>query len=145
MAMKDSMRFRQVHLDFHTSEKIPGVGSQFSKKQFQQMLTLGHVDSITLFSKCHHGLSYHPTKVGKMHPGLDFNLLGEQIIACKKINVKTPVYISAGFDQYYYVGNPGDAVVNKKPQEPLEVGYRRLCFNTKYLDHLCRQIEEVMG
>ena len=28
------MRFRQVHLDFHTSEAIPAVGADFDKKQF---------------------------------------------------------------------------------------------------------------
>ena len=31
------MNFRQVHLDFHTSEKIAGIGSKFDKKQLQQM------------------------------------------------------------------------------------------------------------
>jgi len=69
------MRFRQIHLDFHTSEKIPGVGSAFNAKQFQDMLTVGHVDSITIFSKCHHGWSYHPTTVGRQHPTLGFDLL----------------------------------------------------------------------
>ncbi|GAE05317.1 hypothetical protein JCM10914_1413 [Paenibacillus sp. JCM 10914] len=49
------MRFRQVHLDFHTSEAIKGIGSQFNKRQFQDMLRTGHVDSITVFAKCHHG------------------------------------------------------------------------------------------
>ena len=43
------MRRRQVHLDFHTSEKIDGIGSAFSKQQFQEMLKKGHVDSITYF------------------------------------------------------------------------------------------------
>ncbi len=47
------MNFRQVHLDFHTSEKISGIGKKFDKKQFQESLILGHVNSITLFSKCH--------------------------------------------------------------------------------------------
>ena len=46
------MRRRQVHLDFHTSEAIEGIGSQFSKENFQAMLKKGHVDSITVFSKC---------------------------------------------------------------------------------------------
>lgn len=29
---------RQVHLDFHTSPHIPGVGSRFDKAQFQAAL-----------------------------------------------------------------------------------------------------------
>ena len=92
------MRRRQVHLDFHTSEAIDEIGSGFSKENFQEMLKKGHVDSITVFSKCHHGWSYHPTKVNKMHPNLNFDLLGAQIEAAHEIDVKTPVYISAGLD-----------------------------------------------
>lgn len=32
---------RQVHLDFHTSEFIPGIGEKFDKKQFQETLKPG--------------------------------------------------------------------------------------------------------
>ena len=27
--MAESLRFRQIHLDFHTSPLIPGVGAEF--------------------------------------------------------------------------------------------------------------------
>jgi hypothetical protein len=52
--------FRQVHLDFHTSELIENIGSDFSKEQFQSALKKGHVNSITVFAKCHHGMFYYP-------------------------------------------------------------------------------------
>lgn len=142
--MKEHLSYRQIHLDFHTSEQIKNVGSKFDKKQFQDMLKLGHISSITLFSKCHHGMTYHPTKTGQMHPGLKFDLLGEQIKACKEIGIKTPVYLSAGFDEYYASQHPGDVLVPKMGNNPFNVGYKRLCFNTQYLDYLCRQIEEVV-
>ena len=45
------MNLRQVHLDFHTSENIENIGCDFDKKQFQEALIKGHIDSITLFSK----------------------------------------------------------------------------------------------
>ena len=89
------MRFRQVHLDFHTSEKAPGIGSEFKKEQFQKALIEGHVDSITVFSKCHHGWAYHPSKANRMHPNLKFDLLAAQLEACREINVNAPVYLSA--------------------------------------------------
>ena len=95
----NDFRFRQVHLDFHTSPLIPGVGERFDKKEWQEALKLGHVDSITVFSKCHHGYSYHPTKVNEMHPTLKFDLLGAQLEACREIGVRAPVYISAGLDE----------------------------------------------
>ena len=110
---KHSLRYRQVHLDFHTSGVIENIGKQFSKEQFQAMLKKGHVDSVTVFSKCHHGLSYHPTKVGSMHPHLDFDLLDEQIKACREIDVKCPIYLSAGVDQYATYEHPEWRVIIK--------------------------------
>ncbi len=142
------LRYRQVHLDFHTSGLIPGIGSKFNKRQFQEALKVGHVNSITLFSKCHHGYSYHPTKVGQMHPHLKFDLLARQIDACREINVRCPIYISAGLDELAAFANP-TWVVKKKDgttYKPLEVEWfvRILRFNSPYLDYLCAQTEEVV-
>ena len=141
-------RKRQVHLDFHTNETLP-VGKGFSKEQFKNALKAGHVNSITVFSKCHHGWSYHPTEVNEMHPELDFDLLGAQLEACREINVNAPVYISAGYDEKEYVRHPEWHYVcsaDKADYEEYrnEVHFHTLCFNTGYLDLLCSQIEEVM-
>jgi len=88
------MRFRQVHLDFHTGPAIPEVGQSFDKKDWQDKLKRARVNSITCFSLCHHGMSYHPTKVGMMHPGLKYNLLRAQIEASKEIGVNVPKEIT---------------------------------------------------
>ena len=142
------MRFRQIHLDFHTSEKIPGIGSAFSKEQFQKALIAGHVDSITVFSKCHHGWAYHPSKANRMHPNLKFDLLAAQLEACREIGVNAPVYISAGFDEKEVLLHPEWLNVNPEQtpgkQELIRPGYHLLCYNTPYLDVLCAQVEEVM-
>lgn len=142
------MRKRQVHLDFHTSEFVP-VGNNFSKEQFQQALKVGHVNSVTVFSKCHHGWSYHPTEVNEIHPTLSFDLLGAQLEACKEIDVNAPVYISAGYDEKEFVRHPEwrhkwdlDEAENEEYEN--EVHFHLLCFNTGYLDLLCAQTEEVM-
>ena len=141
-------RFRQVHLDFHTSPQIPDIGIQFNKKEWQETLQLGHVDSITLFSKCHHGYSYHPTKTNEMHPNLPFDLLKAQMDASAEIGVKTPVYISAGFDEKEAHKHP-EWLLRSKEQRGIEEmfenpGYHLLCFNTPYLPLLLSQVEEVM-
>ena len=142
------MRYRQVHLDFHTSEKIPGIGKDFSKEQFRAMLKKGHVDSITVFSKCHHGWSYHPTKVNKMHPELNFDLLQAQIEAAHEIGVKTPVYISAGYDEKSAVERHDWLFWTKEKYEEGRInfakpGYHLMCLNTPYLDKLLNEIREV--
>ena len=94
---KSTYKKRQVHLDFHTSDKIRGIGKRFSKKQFQEALKVGHVESVTLFAKCHNGYCYYPTEVGAMHPELDFDLLGAQLDACREIGVRAPIYITGGW------------------------------------------------
>jgi len=145
------MRFRQVHLDFHTSEAIPGIGSRFDKQQFQDMLQLGHVDSITIFSKCHHGWAYHPSIANEIHPGLSFDLLGAMIEAAHEINVKTPVYISAGLDEKLALRHPEwlirskDDKTNWVPGFLERAGYHQFCLNTPYLDLLIAQVEEVVA
>lgn len=145
----EGLRFRQVHLDFHTSEAIGGIGKNFSKEQFQKALKLGHVDSITVFSKCHHGWAYHPTRANEMHPGLDFDLLGAMIEAAHEIGVKTPVYISAGLDEKMARRHPEwlmrakDEKTNWAP-DFMHPGYHQFCMNTPYLDYLIDQIEEVV-
>jgi len=144
------MNYRQVHLDFHTSEHIAEIGKDFSKENFQEMLRKGHVNSITVFSKCHHGMSYHPTRVGCMHPHLEFDLLGAQIEAAHEIGVRTPVYLSAGIDGYMMSLHPEwlrYAYVDGKikPPDYTWPGFHHpFCFNSPYLDYLLAQILEVV-
>ena len=76
------LRFRQVHLDFHTSPLITDVGAEFDASSFVQTLNGAYVNSVNIFAKCHHGMAYYPSKVGPTHPGLKFDLLGEMIAAC---------------------------------------------------------------
>ena len=142
------MRFRQVHLDFHTSEHIEDIGKKFNKKQFQTALKKGHINSITLFSKCHHGWAYHPSKANEIHPHLDFDLLGAQIQAAHEIDVKTPIYLSAGLDEKMAHRHPEWLVRNLDEsttwaKDFTEPGYHKMCMSSPYLDYLVKQIEEV--
>ncbi|THF76221.1 beta-galactosidase trimerization domain-containing protein [Cohnella fermenti] len=141
------MRFRQVHLDFHTSEKIQRIGQSFSKAQFQEMLKVGHVDSITVFAKCHHGWAYFPSEENEIHPHLAFDLLGAQIEAAHEIGVKTPVYLSAGLDERLARLHPEWLIRSEDDRMNwvktfMEPGYHQFCMNSPYLDVLIRQIEE---
>jgi hypothetical protein len=96
-SIQEPLPTRQVHLDFHTSEHIPGIGERFDKEQFQKALQAGRVNQINIFGKGHHGWSYYPTKLGHVHPHLSFDLLGEQIEACHEIGVKAPIYFTVGW------------------------------------------------
>ena len=125
------------------------VGSRFSAVQFQEMLQRGHVDSITVFSKCHHGWAYHPSEANETHPGLTFDLLGAQIAAAHAVGVNTPVYLSAGLDEKEARRHPEWLIRDTNDRMNwvdsfLKPGYHQFCMNTPYLDKLVAQIEEVV-
>lgn len=151
MLTQASLRFRQVHLDFHTSPAIPDVGARFDKTRFQDALKRGHVNSITLFSKCHHGWSYHSTNVGRRHPTLSFDLLDAQVEACREIDVNHPIYLSAGTDNVMSAEHPEWRRITPEgsyagwARSPIEPGFHLMCFNTPYLDYFCSQIREVVA
>jgi hypothetical protein len=142
--------FRQIHLDFHTSEAIPGVGKDWDKAHFQAMLQKGHVSSITIFAKCHHGWSYHPTQVplSQQHPTLTMDLTGAMIAAAHEIGVQTPVYISAGLDEKlarthsHWLRRNADGLTSWTGWT--QAGYHEFCLRSPYLDYLVAQTEEVV-
>jgi hypothetical protein len=141
------LRFRQVHLDFHTSPLITDVAAEFDASSFVQTLKDAHVNSVNIFAKCHHGMAYYPSKVGPVHPGLKIDLLGEMITACHKADILTPVYITVMWDQYAAEQHADWRVLDEHGTvdgaTPLQPGWKRLCVNTPYLDYVNAQAEEV--
>lgn len=94
-----SLPYRQIHLDFHTSPAISDVGTQFDAAAFAKTLKDAHVQSINLFAKCHHGYFYYPTEVGEVHPGLSFDLLGQQVAACRENGIGVVIYTCVGWNE----------------------------------------------
>lgn len=145
--------FRQVHLDFHTSEAIPKVGDEFDPDEFASTLDAAHVNSVTVFGRCHHGWIYYDTKLfpERKHPNLKRpDLLKEQIEACHKRGIRAPVYITIQWDHFTASAHPEWIMRNEKggfvgdTPGPIDGGfYRRLCLNTPYVDFLKRHLAEL--
>ena len=93
---------RTVHLDFHTGPDIPAVGARFDADAFARTFRDAHVDSVTVFAKCHHGLLYYRTGRPERHPGLaaGLDLLGEQIEALHGAGIRAPIYLSVQCDEH---------------------------------------------
>lgn len=140
------LRFRQVHLDFHTSAEIFGIGTKFDKRKWQKRLKDARINSITIFALCHHGYSYYDTKIGVKHPNLKFDLLKEQFDACNEININTPIYLSVGVNWISAIKHPEWIEITKDGEtyQPIQAKFRKMCFNTPYLVHICEQIKEVV-
>ncbi|GAA4458124.1 hypothetical protein GCM10023189_29920 [Nibrella saemangeumensis] len=145
-----ALRFRQIHLDYHTSELIEDIAGRFDPEEFAATLDKARVNSVTCFGRCHHGLIYHDTKLfpDRHHPHLKRNLLKEQIEACHKRNIRVPVYVTVQWDYFTANEHPEWVIVDEhgKPYgtEPYEAGfYRYLDVNTPYRDFLKRYIGEL--
>lgn len=127
-----SLRFRQVHLDFHTSPAIPDVGADFDPDEFADTLARAHVNSVTCFARCHHGMIYYATKrhPERIHPGLVRpNLLAEQIEACHKRGIRVPIYTTVEWDEYTADRHRDWLLIDENGCEfgtkPLEPGFYR--------------------
>ncbi len=149
MERPNGLPMRQVHLDFHTAGSIPDVGRDWDATHFAETVRRAHIDSMTVFAKCHHGYSYHPTTIGRMHPSLTFDLLGAQIEALHCIGVRAPIYISVGFDELMADEHPEWRQVNAdgrlEGKGPFDVkGWRTMDLASPYGDYILAQTEEVL-
>jgi len=143
------LRYRQIHLDFHTSEHIPGIGAAFDPDDFVATFKAAHVDSVTIFAKCHHGWSYYPTKVGAPHPQLARpDLMGDMVKALSAADIECPIYITVQWDERNARIHPEWRVRSATPSlldpDQLTAGWHTLCLNHKaYRDELLEQAREV--
>ena len=148
---KIDLRFRQIHLDFHTSEHIAGIGAQFDPDEFAGTLQRAHVDSITCFARCHHGWLYYdsPRNPERRHPHLTRNLLKEQIDACHARGIRAPIYTTIMWDHYTAEQHPEWLTIDETGRiqgtPPYEAGfYRILCINSPYRAFLKEHLGELL-
>ena len=129
---------RQVHLDFHTSEYIGGIASEFNAKTFAKTAKDAHISSITVFARCHHGWMYYPSKKFPelVHPNLkNKNLMLEQVKALHENGIRAPIYLTIQWDHHSAETRPEWLI--RKPNGSHEGSpffepgfYQSLCVNT---------------
>jgi hypothetical protein len=140
---EQSLRYRQIHMDFHTSEQIAGVGAEFDPEVFADTLARAHVDSVTCFARCHHGWIYYDTVTHpeRRHPHLERDLLRDQIEACHARDIRVPIYTTVQWDHLTVREHPEWRVMDPDGRlqgpPPFEASfYRKLCLNSPYVDFL---------
>jgi hypothetical protein len=145
------LRYRAVHLDFHTSEEIPGIGAEFEPGEFVRTLKEARVNQICCFARCHHGWIYYPSErhPERIHPHLQADLLGQQIEACHANDILAPIYTTIEWDHYTSMRHPEWCVVDADGclvgTKPFDAGfYRRLCKNSPYVEFLLEHTEELL-
>lgn len=147
------IRYRQVHLDFHTSQYITEIGRDFSARDFGDTLQKAHVNSITCFARCHHGWLYYPSKKNPelIHPNLkNKNLLLEQIAECHKRGIKVPVYTTVRWDERIAREHP-EWLCRDTDGNPVDMGnvpephfYYGICLNSGYREFFKAHISDII-
>lgn len=125
--------YRQVHLDFHTSPQISDIGVNFDPERFADTLVQAHINSITCFARCHHGMIYYRSKAHpeRVHPHLKVpDLLEQQIAACHARGIRVPVYTTVQWDEYTANEHRDWLAIDQEGREygtrPLEAGFYRV-------------------
>ncbi len=144
--------YRQIHMDFHTSERIEGVGEKFDPEEFAAVLKKARVDSVTCFARCHHGWLYYESEQHPelIHPGLvKSNLLTEQIKACHDVGIRVPIYTTVQWDGRMAAAHPEYCVITAEGAldgyNPYNPGfYTFLCVNSPYRDFLKDHLKEIL-
>ena len=146
-----NLPYRQIHLDFHTSGDIPEIGIEFNKEEFGEILEKARVNSITCFSRCHHGYLYYDSKKfpERIHPHLkNKNILKEQIEVCHEKGIRVPIYLPVEWDEYTAKEHPEWVIIDENGapvQKVFDAGfYNAICVNTPYFDFLKEQIKEII-
>ncbi len=124
--------WRKVHLDFHNSHHMPRIGEKFNADEFGDRLVAGNVDAVVVFAKDMHGYFYYPSRHGPVHPGLSFDLLGEQVKACRKRGIAVYAYYCVTWDhhlanthkEWRVIKRDGSTYLPKPGQTP---GWTALC------------------
>jgi hypothetical protein len=144
------LRTRQIHLDFHTSPFIRDVGVDFEPDEFAKTMKAAHVNSVTVFAKCHHGHLYYNTNHAARHPGLckGYDLLAKQVQALHRVGIRAPIYVSVLCDEYAADEHP--EWIAREPDGrpvgagPLQPGWQILDMSSPYQDYIAQQTEEVL-
>jgi hypothetical protein len=145
---EEELPFRQVHLDFHTSELIPDVGLEFDAGEFASTLRAARVNSINVFAKCHHGYAYYDTQIATRHPALKFDLLGRMVQACRAEGIHVLYYYSLVWDVLTSRKHPEWMVVTREGGRiggPPSDQWPWMCMNTPYLDQVIAENRELVS
>ena len=143
--------WRKVHLDFHNSKHVSKIGADFNADQWGDQLVSGNVDGIVVFAKDMHGLSYYPSEIGPVHPGLSFDMLDQQVKTCRERDIEVYAYYCTTWDHYLFDTYPEWRVLMRDgtdfgPADGNPPGWTALCLaNQNFVDLMANQVAEFLS
>ena len=147
---------RHLQIDFHTSGDIDGIGELFDAAAFTESLKAAKVQSVNIFSKCHHSWCYFPSEVCEVHPHLKINLTRAMVDAAHAAGAKAVLYVTVGWSEGDAMRHPEWIAKNKDGSDSESQPYhysadafkpyyqwKNLCINSGYEDYVVAFVEEL--
>jgi len=124
--------FRKVHLDYHVSNTLRNVAGELDAEKLAQAYAAAHVQALCIFAKDGLGNCMYYTDIGRRHPHLQRDYLGEFSAALKRHGLRVMVYFAPGSDQEAVLRYPEWQRLDEhgKPRGELPAG--QMCLNSSY-------------
>ncbi len=104
--------YRRNLLDMHIDDWNPEFLSRINVEEYVAALKDAGVQAAMVKGRPHTGLAYYPTKVGRMHRGLNgFDYLGTMIEKCHENGIAVIAYFTQIFDNWAYDNHPDWRVI----------------------------------
>jgi hypothetical protein len=165
----DTMAFtanRMLTMDQHFPDAPYISFDAFSAEEEARNVRAAGFDSLFIFTKCHWGYCYHPTRIGVPHPKLrGRDMVGELVHACRAQGVSPTAYHSIVFDQamtrlhpeWRLLNSRGEPVIWNREGNPLFAAnagvdsgagaqawrFPEACINTGYREFTLGLIDEI--
>jgi len=137
--------YRRIHMDFHNPDFLCGVGKNFDAKKYVTTLKEANINGLVIFSKCHHGNSYYRTNIGKIHPGLDKDMMGEILEECTRQRIITLIYYSVAWDRSVAQRNRDWLQKTKEGESIAHRVWEFICLNSPYKEEVVfPQLREII-
>ena len=135
----------QAFFDMHMPSTLPRVMGRLEPKRFADRLADAGVELVGLFAKGMYGNAYYDTSVGKRHPGLSFDFLGEVSRACGERGMSVLAYLSVAVDDLAGREEPSWRGVQPDGSPTLYRNHwHTVCASTEYTARFLAMAEEVL-
>ena len=99
--------YRRNLMDMHIDDWHPEFLTKINVKEYVEALKAAGIQAAMVKGKPHTGLCNYPTKVGRMHRGLNgYDFLGDMVKTCHENGIAVIAYFTQIFDNWAYEEHP---------------------------------------
>lgn len=136
--------WRRNVIDMHITDHDPSFLTKFDPEVYVARLVEAKVQSTVLYAHSHVGLTNYPTKVARMHPGLDGrDVFGEIVQRCHDNDIAVVGYVSTIFDRHVRLTHPEWQMLSVAGEPVSSWRHGLMCPNSPYRHYFKALLEEV--